>query len=152
TPGASWSELTASENAAFRNLNPLLSDPHATLPEPRYYKIRDVEFQTGAGTTGGSMGIASIEKSLVEAKITNSSTRFDNTSTTIPLGALFKLAGFPLPVPDAVYRSEETTTASVEFHTMKTLDSSSGALVEYEIADSRPNLVLNIEIYYDTYF
>ncbi|HKQ73770.1 MAG TPA: hypothetical protein VJ810_08600 [Blastocatellia bacterium] len=152
TPGSSWSQLTASENAAFRALNPLLGNPHATLPEPRYYKVRDIEFSTDAGTTGGSMGIDSIEKSVVENKIANSNTKFDLTSVTIPVGSILKAAGFPLPVPDATYRSDETTTTGVEFHTMKTLDSSSGALVEYEIADTTPKKVLNIEIYYDTYF
>src|SRR6185369_946171 len=53
-PGTPEASLTAGENSFLRALNPLLSDPHAMLNQPRYYMIHDLSFD-GASLNGAQM-------------------------------------------------------------------------------------------------
>lgn len=152
-PGTPLSWLTASENAAFRALNPLLGNPHAVLSEPRYYRVLDLPLYTGT-FVNGSTGTMHVTRTDVDTIMRNSTTYSDVTSYTIPVGGILQALGSPLPISDLdlYYRYAETHTASTEYRTMKTLEHSSGDLVDFEIADSNPAGFIYVQVYYDTYF
>jgi hypothetical protein len=80
-----------------------------------------------------------------------STTRDESTSTTIPLGAIGDAVGVPL-LPDLFSRHQETTMASIELSTTKTTENANGRLLDFEIGDSDPTKVLNVQVYYDTFF
>lgn len=150
-PGTPWAQLTPTENAAFRTLNPLLTDPRAPLPAPRYVKVvGPIVGVTGA--LGGQFGTSSVTRREVDQARGSSTTTGGTSGPSLPLGALSSLIGSPLPVPDAFARHSEMTTSSVEYRESEMEQDENTILSEFEIADSDPTKVLWVEIYYDTLF
>lgn len=150
-PGTPWASLTPAENAKFRELDPLLSDPRAPLSEPRYYKVLGPVIGT-TGQLGGQFSTSTLTRAEVNNAVGSSTLTNNSTSFSLPLGAIGSAIGLPLPVPDPFVRHTETTTSSVEYRTTDIEQAEATILTEFSIADSDPRKVLMYEVYYDTMF
>jgi hypothetical protein len=106
---------------------------------------------TGA-QINGSLGVQSVTRQQVESVLTNSLTYDDSETVTIPVGAITAALGYPIPLPDLTFRHMENSTASTEYKTVHTLEGTSGALLEFQIADSNPSRWIYTQVYYDTFF
>ncbi|TKB79581.1 MAG: hypothetical protein E8D45_03900 [Nitrospira sp.] len=150
-PGTPPALLNQAENAAMRNLDPLLADRRARLDSPRYLLVRSEIFSGTALSC--DTGMREITKDEVQQALGNSSATTSSSSVTIPIGSVLgAITGSPIPIPDPTSRTTETTTVSAEYGTTRSLERSNGVLVSYRIADSDPAKWLYVEVYYDTFF
>jgi hypothetical protein len=151
TQSVTVQNLTADERQAVLDLNPLVADPHARLKEPRYVLVHQFQDQVGA-SVGGQASLYSVTRAQVEAAVGRSTTTTTSDSFALPMGAIAKAVGSPIPIPDPTSRVQETKTSSARYSSEASLTGSGGTLIEFVIADSDPQKRLCTEVYYDTYF
>lgn len=143
--------LNPAEKAAIQALNPLLADPRAQLPTPRFYKVMGPISGQG-GSLGGQFGSQSVTRSAVENAVGRSTTVDNSVNVNLPLGAIASAVGLALPIPEAGYRSTDTTTSTVELRTTDLFESAQTTLVEFQFGDDDPRKWIFTEVYYDTLF
>lgn len=143
--------LTPAERQALAALDPLLADPRAVLPEPRYYRVRVLHIQ--AGRVSGGLRRFEERQSTVERVVANSTTRDSSSSFTLPIGSILSLIpGVTAPDIGLTSRASENTVTEQQLKTNHSFSNSGGVVVEYEIGDSDPNKEIPVEVYYDTLF
>ncbi len=144
--------LKPDEIQALKDLNPLLADPHAVLSPPRYYRVDGYASLQGAAGSG-RVQTQYITSQQVESVVSQSTTTNASSGFSLDIGGILSAAlSVPIPGFEVYYRSDEDTTATVEYTHSTHFNNASGNVLEYSIEDSDPAKELCVTIYYDTYF
>jgi hypothetical protein len=147
-------QMTPDEIQALIDLNPLASNPHARLEEPRYFHVKTFASLQGALLNGQYFtdSITSIE---VENKLLQTLWEDQSFSLEIPFAAIIKAAtGYSVPeeLIDAYARVDETTSATYTYANTTTTNNASGSVVEFQIGSSDPREEICVAIYWDSFF
>lgn len=149
--------LTTAERQALIDLNPLASNPHAQLPEPRYYEVMQFASLQG-GQSNGAYTVRSVTGQHLRQLNSRGITTRRSSSFKLDMGAVVgyarKLGNVPsgLPTPTAYSRVDETDSVTLELTNEFDTDGAHGSIVDFVIADSDPYKEICTTVYWDTYF